>query len=420
MKQVVSVGMGFGGLNAARLLANRPGIQVTLVDRNNYHLFQPLLYQVATATIEQEAIAYPVRSIAGRWKNTRFHLAEVTGVDFDRRQIATTGGMLSYDTLILAAGAITSFFGLDSVEQHAFELKSLPDAVTLRNQILSAFESAAQQTDPARRAPLLTFVIIGGGPTGIEFCGALAELVRQVISKDFPEIRRDEVKIILLEATGDLLPMVPPPLRGYAVRRMRRMGIEVRLGAKVTGAQTDRVLLGDGMHIEAATILWAAGVKAPPLAQSLDAPKGPAGRIAVQPDLTLPGHPEVFVIGDMAYLEQDGAPLPAIAPVAIQMGEYAAKAILHRESTGAARESPLPPFRYHNRGAMAVIGRGAAVATIFGLSLSGFAAWLVWLGLHLYTLIGFRNRLMVLINWAYDYLFFDRKVRLITWTRRKS
>jgi len=414
---VVIVGMGFGGLSAARILANKPGVTVTLVDRNNYHLFQPLLYQVATASIEQEAIAYPVRSIAGGWKNARFFLAEVTGFDFKKRVVKTSDGPLAYDSLIIAAGAVTSYFGLKSVEKHAYELKTLPDAVTLRNQVLTVFEKAARETDPAKREALLTFAVVGGGPTGVEFCGALTELVHQVMRKDFPEIRPNEVKIMLLEAGADLLPMVPPNLRGYALKRLARIGVEARLGANVTGAKEGRVLLGDGTEIKAATLLWAAGVKAAPLADALDAPRSRNGRLMVEPDLTLPGQPEVFVIGDMAYVEQNGAPLGTIAQPAMQEGAYAAKAILHRLSAGA---TPLPPFTYKDLGTMAVIGRGAAVANIFGMRLSGLAAWMAWLGLHLALLIGFRNRVVVLINWAYDYLFFDRKVRLITWTRRKS
>lgn len=409
MKRVVIIGAGFGGLSAANELAGK-NIEVVLIDRHNYHLFQPLLYQVATASLEQEAIAYPVRAILRGWKDARFVLSEATGVDFEARQVSTKeNGAISYDYLILAAGAVTSFFGLKSVERHAFELKGLRDAVGLRNHILSIFERAPRQADPARRAALLTFVVVGGGPTGIEFTGALAELIHQVMVKDYPDIHPEEVKIVLLEATDSLLPMIPENLRSYALKRLQQMGVQVRLGAKVIDAEPDGVLLEGGEKIPTHTLLWAAGIKPVPLTETLDAPRTQSGRVAVLPDLTIPGYPEVFVVGDMTHLEQDGAPLPAVAPVAMQQGEYAARTILLREN-----DAPITPFRYQDKGSMTVIGRGAAVASVFGLTFHGFLAWLVWLALHLAYLIGFRNRLVVLLNWAYDYLFFDRKIRLIT------
>lgn len=409
MKRVVIVGTGFGGLSAARELAGK-GAEVVLIDRHNYHLFQPLLYQVATASLEQEAIAYPVRAIVRGWKDARFVLSEVTGVNFDARQVSTqNNGPMTYDYLILAAGAVTSFFGVKGVERHAFELKGLSDVVEIRNHILNIFERAPRQADPTKRAALLTFVVVGGGPTGIEFTGALAELIHQVMVKDYPDIRPEEVKIVLLEATETLLPMIPDSLRSYALKRLQDMGVQVRLGAKVIGAEEDRVLLEGGEAISTHTLLWAAGVKPALLTETLDAPRTHAGRVAVLPDLSIPDRPEVFVVGDMAHVEQDGTPLPAIAPVAMQQGEYAGKAILRCE-----RGETVTPFRYQDKGAMAVIGRGAAVASVFGLTFHGFWAWLVWLGLHLAYLIGFRNRLVVLLNWAYDYLFFDRKIRLIT------
>jgi NADH dehydrogenase len=409
MKRVIIIGAGFGGLSAARKLAGK-NVEVVLIDRHNYHLFQPLLYQVATASLEQEAIAYPIRAILRGWKNARFVLSEVTGVDFEARQLSTSdNGPIEYDYLVVAAGAVTSFFGVKGVEQHAFDLKGLGDAVKLRNHILSIFEYAPRQADPARRAAMLTFVVVGGGPTGIEFTGALLELIHQVMLKDYPDIHPEDVKIVLLEATQDLLPMVPDKLQDYALQRLEHMGVEVHLGAKVIDAKDDCVLLEGGETISTHTLLWAAGVKPALLTEALDAPKARAGRVAVTPDLSIPDHPEVFVIGDMAHVEQDGSPLPSIAPVAMQQGEYAARAILHRE-----QGQQVKPFRYQDKGAMAVIGRGAAVATIFGLTFHGFLAWLIWLGLHLAYLIGFRNRMVVLLNWAYDYLFFDRKIRLIT------
>src|SRR5574341_752825 len=327
MAQVVIIGMGFGGLSAARALARRRGIEVTVIDRNNYHLFQPLLYQVATASLEQEAIAYPGRAILRGWGNARFLLAEATGVDFKRRQVQTDHGPVGYDYLIVAAGAVTGFFDLPGVEQHSYQLKGLFDAVVLRNHILTMFEQASREADPDRRAALLTFVIAGGGPTGVEFAGALAELVRQVMARDYPEIALSQVTIMLVEAADQLLPMVPPQLRGYAVRRLERLGVRVRLGARIVEARPDRVILQGGEVIPTHTIQWAAGVRAAPLAEKIDGPKARAGRIAVQPDLTLPGRPEVYVVGDMAYLEQDGAALPTIAPVAIQQGAYVGKSI---------------------------------------------------------------------------------------------
>jgi NADH dehydrogenase len=414
MKCVAIIGMGFGGLSAAQALASQPDLEVVLIDRNNYHLFTPLLYQVATASIEQEAIAYPVRAIARGWKNSRFHLAEVEAIDLDARTLTTSGGAIVYDYLIVAAGAVTNFLGVKGVEKHGYVLKTLADAVTLRNHVLSVFEEATREADPAQRAALLTFVAVGGGPSGVEYCGALAELVQQVMRQDYPEVATSEVTIILLEATANLLPMVPPGLRGYTFKRLHDLGVEVRIGAKVVRAEARRVLLNGGESIACGTLLWVAGVQAPPLADGLAAPKARAGRIAVAPDLTLPDHPEVAVVGDMAWFEQAGAPLPTVAQVAIQMGAYAARGILRR----IRGEATLAPFRYTDLGTMAVIGRGAAVADVFGARLSGFIAWLAWLGLHITTLIGFRNRLLVLINWAYDYLFFDRKIRLITWTRK--
>jgi len=414
MKRVVIVGMGFAGLNAATELARaRAGLEIVLIDQHNYHLFQPLLYQVATASIEQEQVAYPVRAVARGWRNARFWLTEAQDVDLEKRRLITADGPLGYDYLVLAPGAATRWPGIKGIEQNAFELKTLSDAVVLRNHILGLFEQAAGETDPEERARLLTFVIAGAGPMGVEFCGALAELVQQVMHKDYPEIAVKDVKIILLEAAPNVLAIIPPELRGYAVRRLEKLGVEVRLNARVTRADAASVTLENGDKISCATLLWSAGIRPAPLAEALKAEKSAGGRVAVEPDLSLPGHPEVFIVGDSAYLEQGGAPLAAIAPVAIQMGAYAARAILRRE-----RGQPVGPFRYFDRGVMAVIGRGEAASRVFGLKLSGFPAWLAWAALHLFQLVGFRNRLLVLINWAYDYIFFDRKIRLITWTRK--
>jgi NADH dehydrogenase len=413
MTRAVIVGMGFGGLNVARKLANQKDIDLLLIDQNNYHLFQPLLYQVATATIEQEQVAYPVRATARGWRNARFLLTEVSDIDLEKKTLKTAGGPVPYDTLVLAPGAVTRWPGIKGIRENSFELKTLADAVVMRNHILGMFEQAAREKDPVERDRLLTFVIAGGGPMGVEFCGALAELVQQVMQKDYPEIAPEDVKVLLLEAAPHLLSIIPAELRGYATRRLEQLGVDVRLNAKVTRSDDRSVTLEDGTTIPCGMLLWAAGIKAAPLAEGLDAADPAKGRVIVGPDLTLPGHPEVFVIGDAAYVEQDGAPLGAIAPVAIQMGEYAGETILRRH-----RGEAVKPFHYFDKGVMAVIGRGAAASRVFNVKLTGFLAWVSWAVLHIFMLIGFRNRLLVLINWAYDYLFFDRKIRLITWTRK--
>lgn len=407
-QRVVIVGMGFGGIRAARVLAGK-GLDVLLVDRNNYHLFQPLLYQVATAGLEQESIAYPVRAMLRDWPGVRFHLAEVTGIDFVARQLQTDSKPIPYDHLIIGAGSVTNFFGLDTVRQHAFDLKELVDAESLRNHILTAFEKAVVEPDPAKQRALMTFVVVGGGPTGVEFAGALSELVRFVLSKDYPGLSTRSARVVLVEAADSLLTAMPEGLRHYTLEKLRGMGVEVLLNARVTDAGPDRVTLHDGAVIPAHTLFWSAGVKASPLAGALGLPTVAGGRVAVQPDLTLPGHPEVSVIGDMACIEQDGKVLPMMAPVAMQSGIYAAQAILAR-----VRGETPPPFRFRDKGSMATIGRNAAVASAFGMNFKGYAAWLVWLLLHLYYLIGFRNRIVVMLNWTWYYWFHERQVRLIT------
>jgi len=411
-KRIVIVGMGFGGIRTARVLAGK-GHDVILVDRNNYHLFQPLLYQVATAGLEQESIAHSVRAMARSWPGTQFQLAEVTGVDFTAREVLTETGVIPYDYLVIGAGSVTNYFGLESVEGNSFDLKELADAETLRNHILTAFESAVVEPDPARKRALMTFVIVGGGPTGVEFAGALIELVHFVLAKDYPGLSTHTARVVLVEATDQLLAAMPEKQRKYTLKKLRSMSVEVLLNARVTDAGPERVMLHDGAIIPAHTLFWSAGVKAAPIAAVLDAPRTTGGRIPVGPELNLPEHPEVFIIGDMAYLEQEGSALPMTAPVAMQMGIYAGRAILAKEQ-GAT----LPPFRYHNKGTMATIGRNAAVASAFGMNFRGYLAWLVWLLLHLYYLIGFRNRIVVMLNWVWYYWFHERQVRLIT--RRKS
>ena len=408
MKRVVIVGMGFGGGRAARELA-RHDFEVILIDRNNYHLFQPLLYQVATAGLEQESIAYPVRAMSRHWHNTRFHLAEVTSLDFARQEVLTSSGPVAYDYLVVGAGSVTNFYGLATVEQHAFDLKKLLDAERLRNHILTAFERAVVEPDPIKRRALMTFVIVGGGPTGVELAGALIELVRYVLAKDYPELRVQAARVVLIEAFDRLLTAMPDVLQMYTLNKLRSMGVEVLLNARVIDAGPERVVLSDGAVIPAHTLFWSAGVKAAPLAETLNCPLKSGGRVPVEADLSLAGHPEVYVIGDMAYLEQDGIPLPMVAPVAMQMGIHAGKTIIAHE-----QGLTIPSFRYQNKGSMATIGRSAAVAITHGLKLRGYAAWVAWLLLHLYYLIGFRNRVIVMLNWGWYYWFHERQVRLIT------
>lgn len=407
-KRVVIVGSGFGGINAAQELAGSH-LEVVLVDRTNYHLFQPLLYQVATAGLEQESIAYPVRALVRNWYNLSFEMREVTGLDLEGRRLLSDKGALSYDYLILAGGSVTNYFGNADVERCAHDLKRLADAERLRNSILSTFEQASTEPDPVRRRALLTFVVVGGGPTGVEFAGALAELIRFVFRKDYPALDLAETRVILLEAAQNLLGAMPERLRRYAEQRLRSMGVEVRCNTLVAGAGEGEVRLDSGEIIAARTLFWSAGVKASPLAAMVPGAKGPGGRVLVNPFLTVPGHDELFVVGDMCCVMQDGQPLPMMAPVAMQQGRYAARSIICREQGGQPE-----PFRYRDKGSMATIGRSSAVAAAFGISFAGFSAWLVWLFLHLYYLIGFRNRIVVLLNWAWYYWFHERQVRLIT------
>lgn len=412
MKRVAIVGMGFGGLSAARALAGR-GVELILVDRQNFHLFTPLLYQVATGSQELESIVYPLRDIIREWRETRFRLADVHRIDLDEKLLHTSQGTIAYDYLVLSPGSVPNFLGIDSVRQHAFVLKDLADGVRLRNHVLRAFELALEARDPAERQGLLTFVIVGGGPTGVEFAGALAELVRLELRRDYSELGRDEVRVVLVEALDRLLGPYPRSLGAYAAARLESMGVEVRLQTRVVGAAPDKVMLADGQAIPTHTLIWSTGVQAEPLAGHLDGVTARGGRIEVAGDLSLPGHPEVYLIGDSAFVEQDRRPLPQMAPVAVQQGEHAARSILAREG------GRVPPaFRYRDKGMMAVVGRGKAVASLFGLKFRGFLAWLVWLGFHLIALIGFRNRVVVLVNWVNDYLFFGRKLRLITESSR--
>jgi NADH:ubiquinone reductase (H+-translocating) len=409
MKRAVIVGMGFGGLKAARELAGK-GLEVLVIDRRNFHLFQPLLYQVATASIEQEYIAYPARAVLRKWKGINFRLGEVTGVDFDNRIVRLADGEVSYDYLVLAAGSATHYFGMKSMEEHSFDLKSLDQTVRLRNHILESFERAANEPDPAKRQALLSFVVVGGGPAGVEFAGSLQELIRDELVKDYPNLELADTKIVLLEARGFILPFLPEKQRDYALGKLTGMGIEVSLNTQVSGAEAEKVLLVNGAHIPAHTIVWTAGVQAASVAAALDLPKGASGRIAVEPDLSIAGRPEVFVVGDLAFLPQNGTPLPMVAQVAMQGGEYVGKAILSK-----IKGLPVAPFKYFDKGNMAIIGRNAAAVNAFGIfKFTGYFAWVAWLALHLYYLVGFRNRTMVGISWICNYFFRSQQVRVIS------
>ncbi|WP_322512059.1 NAD(P)/FAD-dependent oxidoreductase [Chloroflexus sp.] len=407
--RVVIVGAGFGGLAAARVLAKAP-VEVILINRTNYHGFWPLLYQVATAGLEPESIAYPVRAILRRYRNASFLLAEVTGVDFAQRLVHTNTGPVSYDYLILAAGSTTNFFGNEKIAQYTMGMKDLNEAQRLRNHVLLCCERAAAERDPDRRAALLTFAVVGGGPTGVELAGAFVELIRHVIRHDYPMLDVQQARVVLIEATGHILASFPESLQRAALQRLQRMGVEVRLNAPVADADPRGLNFRDGSRLAAETVVWAAGVRGAPLADALGVTLGRGARVVVTPELTLPDDDRVFVIGDMAYLEgyRPGIAYPMVAPVAIQMGEQAARNIV-AQITG----QPMRPFRYVDKGQMATIGRSAAVLDAFGVRLSGWLAWVGWLFVHLMALVGFRNRALVLLNWAYSYFTYDRGVRLI-------
>jgi NADH dehydrogenase len=403
---VVIVGGGFGGLTAARALAGRP-VQVTLLDRRNHHVFQPLLYQVATAGLSATDIAAPLRHILRRHANVTVLLGEARRVDTAARKVVLDDGEIGYDFLILAAGATHSYFGHDEWARHAPGLKTLEDALFIRRRTLLAFERAERETDPARRRGLLTFVIIGAGPTGVELAGTLVEIARHTLRREFRRMDPAEARVVLLEGLDRVLPGYPPDLSEKARRQLVGLGAEVRTGARVTGVDADGVWLGTE-RLEAGTVLWAAGVAASPLGRSLGAPVDRAGRVQVGADLTVPGHPEVYVIGDLAALQQDGVPVPGVAPAAMQMGRHAARNVL-RAVRGEARQ----PFRYVDKGSLATIGRKAAVALIGRVKLSGFPAWAAWLGIHIFFLIGFRNRFVVMMEWALAYMTHQRSARLI-------
>jgi NADH dehydrogenase len=408
LPRVVIVGGGFAGLYAATRLNGEP-VEVVLIDRLNYHLFQPLLYQVATAGLSPRDIAQPIRHLVTESENISVLMATVTGIDTAGHRVLCDGGHSAYDYLILAAGARHSYFGRDDWERLAPGLKDLDDAIEIRRRVLTAFEAAERETDPARRRALLTFVIVGGGPTGIELAGALVELARDALVHDFRCMNPADARIVLVERGPRLLAGFHPTIGEWTRRRLTALGVEVRTDTGVTDLSPGLVQAGD-LRIETHNVLWAAGVTASPLGRALGVPTDPAGRVRVAPDLSVPGHPEIFTVGDLAlFTGPTGAPLPGLAPVAIQMGRHAADNVLR-----LVAGSPTRAFRYRDRGMMATIGRNAGVAQIGHVKVDGLLAWLAWLLVHIVYLIGFRNRVLVLIEWAWAYVTFNRGVRLIT------
>ncbi|TLY42158.1 MAG: NAD(P)/FAD-dependent oxidoreductase [Nitrospirae bacterium] len=407
-RHIVIVGAGFGGLRAARALKHAD-VRITVIDRRNYHLFQPLLYEVATAGLSPNDIAYPIRAVLRRQKNTRVFLAEVVAIDTKRRKVVLQDGEVEYDYLILATGAGHSYFGHPEWETYAPGLKSIEDALEIRRRILLAFEMAERETDEERRRALLTFVIIGGGPTGVELAGAIAEIAYTVMVQDFRSIRPQDARIILVEAGTRILPFMPESLSLKAERALKRLGVEIVKNSPVTSVHQGMVMAGT-QTIQAGTVLWAAGVEPSPVARSLGVPLDDVGRVPVNPDLSIPGHPEVFVIGDLAaFVDETGKLLPGLAAVAVQQGRHVARNIL-RMCNGL----PSEPFHYVDLGTMATIGRAAAVVNFNWIMLSGFLAWVIWIFVHILLLIGFRNRFVVLFDWAWSYLSFQRSARLIT------
>lgn len=406
---VVIVGGGFGGLSAARALA-RADVRVTLLDRRNHHVFQPLLYQVATAGLSPGDIASPIRWILRGQQNVRVVLGEVVAVDASGKRLRLADGSdTTFDSLILASGASHAYFGHDEWQHIAPGLKTLEDGLEIRRRVLLAFEQAERETDTAERVRLLTFVIVGGGPTGVELAGALTELARNM-RRDFRTVDPRAARVILLEGGPDVLPTFVPRLRTFAERALRRLGAEVRTGALVTGIDNRGVRVG-GERIDAGTVLWAAGVAASSVGRTLGVPVDRAGRVIVERDLTIPAHPDIYVIGDLALFThtQDGQPLPGVAQVAIQQGAHAARNIL-RSLAGQPRE----PFTYFDWGNLATIGRAAAVADFGRLKVTGYVAWVLWLFIHIMKLTGFRNRLVVFVQWAIAYFTQQRSIRLIT------
>jgi NADH:ubiquinone reductase (H+-translocating) len=408
--RVVILGAGFAGLTAAKALAGAE-VEVTLIDKHNYHLFQPLLYQVATAGLSPAQIAAPIRSILRGQSNVTVRLARVVGIHKTARKVETDDGCIAYDWLIVATGARHAYFGHDEWEVHAPGLKRIDDATAIRRRILLAFEKAESAAADMMRRRELNFVVVGGGPTGVELAGAIAELAKKALARDFHNIDPRQARVILLEAGDRILPAFPPSLSASARRDLERLGVELRLGTAVVECNPEGVVLAGSDRIESDCVIWAAGVAASPAAKWLDAEKDRAGRVKVREDLSLPGHPEIFVIGDTALvLRADGKPVPGLAPAAKQQGAFVAASIKHM----LAGEDVPERFRYRDLGSLATIGRASAVADFGSLKASGFFAWLLWGAVHIFFLIGFRNRIAVLMEWFWAYVTFQRGARLIT------
>ena len=403
----VIIGAGFAGLWAARTLAGK-NLDVILLDRNNYHTFLPLLYQVGSAEIEPEQIAYPLRSMLRKFGNIRFIRGEVNRLNLSEKHLLCNGRRIDFDYCLLAAGSTTNYFNTPGAERTAFPLKTLDDAVILRNHIRTCFERAACSHQEELTVRLLTFVIVGGGPTGIELAGALSELIRGPLRKDYPGGLTDRARVILVEASGRVLGMLPEGLSLYTQKKLDRLGVELRLGSPVKEITGEGVRLIDGTLLPAETVVWSAGVRGDKAAEGWGLPLTGDGRVRVTPVLRAEGMDHVFVAGDLACFIHEEKPLPQIAPVALQQGVAAARNII-----AAVEGKPLEEFRYRDRGTMVTIGRNAAVARIGGRSFRGFAAWIIWLVIHIMNLIGFRNKILVMINWAWDYFLFERAVRLI-------
>ncbi len=411
---IVVLGAGFGGLTFCQKFRH-PSARVTLVDRTNHHLFQPLLYQVATAGLSAPEIAQPIRSILSDHPNVTVLLDEVRDFDLAGRRVELGKGTLRYDYLVLALGGCTSYFGHPEWEQFAPGLKSLEDAIRIRHRILLAFEKAEAETDPAVRSKLMTIVVVGGGPTGVELAGAFAELSRVVLKRDFRHIDPAKARVILVEASPVILSHLPPDLAASATEQLEALGVQVRTSTKVKSITLGRVDLDNGDAIEAENIIWAAGVSASPLTKKLGVELDRAGRVKVNPDCSLPGRPEVFAVGDMALLlQEDGKPVPGVSPAAMQQALHVARIVEDELAAPAPGHALRPPFRYWDKGTMATIGRSAAVAFTGPFHLTGFIAWVAWLFVHLVFLIGFRNRAAVLFQWAYSYFTYKRGARIIT------
>lgn len=405
---LVIVGAGFGGIRAARALV-KADIRITLIDKHNYHLFQPLLYQVSTAGLSVDDIAYPVRAVLRDQENIEFRMAEVLGIDFAEKSILTDTGSIAYDYLLLATGGMTNYFGMESVAANTFSMKTLDEAVTIRNHVLKMFELASQEQDADKRRALLTFVAVGGGPTGVESAGALSELIYYVLAKEYHHLNFKEVRIMLVEASDSLLPAMPADLRDATVETLIRKHVEVRLCVQVTDFNGKQLFLKGGEIIPAHTVIWAAGVRATDLLDKLGFEQDRSHRVIVNEYLQLAAADGVFVIGDAAHFTQDNMPLPMVAPVAIQQAELTAKNILN-----VINGRPLKSFVYKDVGNMATIGRNAAVVSIGKFKSKGFFAWLIWSTVHILRLIDFRNRVVVFTKWVWDYLVYERVVRIIT------